>query len=56
MSLKNLSLTTDPLVRNIFALFYLRFYESVVSVLGLTFLHHQDSSPKVVNYLHYFGA
>ena len=56
MSLMRLGLTPDTLVRTIFALFILIFTSPLLVFWSLTFLHQQESSPNVVNYLHYFGA
>ena len=39
-----------------FCPFSLRFEESVVGVLGSEILNQQESSPKLVNSFHYFGA
>ena len=58
ISLTNLGLTPDPLVHNMFAMFIciLMILLVVLVFLCLTFLHQQESSPKVVKYVKYFCA
>ena len=58
MSLTNLVLNPDPLVHTLFTLFLCVFTSMLlVLVFGvLTILHQQESIPKVVDSLHYFGA
>ena len=50
MSLTNLDLTPDPLVRTLFALFLCILTRSLVVLVfwGLKFLHQQELSPKVM--------
>ena len=56
-SLTNLVLTPDTLVRTLFALFCVLTSPLVMLVFwGLAFLHQQESSPKMVDSLNYFGA
>ena len=56
MSLTNLGLTLEPLARTIFALFIFVLTSLLLVFWGMKFLHQQDSSPKVVDSLYYFGA
>ena len=58
MSLSNLGLTPDPLVHSIFAPFLCVFMIALLVLVfwGLTIPHQHESSPKVVDSLHYFGA
>ena len=58
MILKNLGLTPDPLVQIILAIFLcvLKIPLVVLVFWGLAFSHHQESRPKVVDSLNYFGA
>ena len=58
MILTNLGLTPDPLVHTMFMIFLcVLISDLVVLVLwGLTFLHQQELSPKMVDSLHSFGA
>ena len=52
-SLKNLGLTPDPLVHTLFALFLCVLARPLVVLVfwGLTFLHQQESIPKVIFFL-----
>ena len=56
MSLTNLGITPDPLVRNLFTLFLYVLTSLLLVFWGLTFSHKQKLSPKVVDYLHSLGA
>ena len=58
MSLPNLGLTPDPPVRTLFAIFICLLTSSMVVLVfwGLKFFHQRESSPKLVDSLHSFGA
>ena len=58
MSLTNLGLTPDPLVHTILTIFLCIFMSPLLVLVfwGMNCLHQQESSPKVVNSLHSFGA
>ena len=58
MSLTNLDLTPDPLVRTLFTLFLCVLTSLLVLLVfwGLKFLHQQELSPEVVISLQYLGA
>ena len=58
MSITKLVLTPDFLVHTIFSLFICVLTSPLLVLVfwGLTFLHQQESSPKVVDYLHSFSA
>ena len=55
---EKLGLTLYPLVHTIFVLFLCVLMSPLLVLVfwGMTFLHQQESSPKVVDFLHYFGA
>ena len=55
MSLTNLGLTPDPLVSNLFAIFLCVLTIMLLVFWVLTFLHRQESIPKVVESLDSFG-
>ena len=56
MSLENLGMNQDPLVRTIFVIFLIILTSLSLVFWGLTFSHQQESSPKVVDSLQYVGA